>query len=848
MAIADILNEAVHHHQNGQLDQAETLYRQALELNPQHAGLHHCLGMIASQTQRCDLAIEHLKKALELAPGEAQFHNTLGIVLEETGRKEEAIEAYAQAIDLNPTFAEAYNNLAIAWQGLGEHDKAVASGRQAVTLMPDHSGFHNTLGYSLKMLGRNEEALESFKTAAKLEPNHPEPLNHMGAIYTELAQYDQAISCLARATLVATDYAEAYNHLGMAYHGAGRLGDAIGALKQALALEPDFIQARYNLANTLSTRGLCDQAIDSFRICLEQDPDYALAHWNLSHALLLNGQYEEGWTHYAWRHHADLDITTYPYALEGSKWEGQPFPDQRLLVHFEQGYGDSLQFARFLPEVKALGGTVIMQVRKPLARVFENIDGIDELTVVDDTGVPEPIDYDLHVSLVDLPGHLKVTVDSLDGSPYIHCPKDLSESWRSRITSEKFKVGIVWAGSPKHGNDTHRSCNLDHWAPLMDLPGICWVSLQKGPGATALQEAAFSQEIVDLNDSILDFADTSAIIDQLDLVITVDTSVAHLAGAMGKPTWVLLPHAPDWRWMRNRSDSPWYDTVTLFRQRPRGRWQDVMGDMASKLTALAGSEPADVPVKKTGRAVPVIIPAYKNKTQLDNCKEHLSRQTVPCNIFVRDNSEDNVFFTAAVNEGIRHFLQTDAPYILVLNQDMYLEPNAVEALTLFMDSHPKCGICAPLQLHHETPDQVIWGGSLDAFPNGVHRVGPVSQYPEPSQVIWVNGACMMLRKEMVQDIGLLDKNLAFVGSDSDYSFTARARGWELWCVPAARGRHEHGASGSSPDPFLQNRKVEDMIYFGKKWLSGDLYRDLSAEKLDAQTVEKIMGQLRDARL
>ncbi|MCP4455350.1 MAG: tetratricopeptide repeat protein [Planctomycetes bacterium] len=846
MPTTELLRQAIQCHQNGQLSQAEALYREALQLEPAHAGIHHCLGIIGNQTNRSAMALEHVTAALEVSPDVAQFHNTLGIVLEKAGRDQEAVKAYEQAIELNPTFAEVYNNLAIVWQSLGHYDKAIEASKQALTLLPEQSGFHNTLGYSQQQDGQTQQALDSFGNALKYEPNHPEPLNHMGVIYTELEQYNQAISCLKQAIALATNYAEAHNHLGMAYNGVGRIGAAITAFEKAVALEPDFVQARYNLGSAQLTQGHCDQAIETLRECLTRDPNYARAHWNLAHALLLDGQYEQGWPHYAWRRHPDLNIKTYPCPLRGPAWNGEPFPNKRLLVHFEQGYGDSIQFARFLTQAKALGGTLIMQVRDSMARVFETIDGIDELITVGETGTTEDIEYDFHTSLLDLPGLFNTTLDTLPGTPYIACPQDLARSWQPRITSDHLKVGLVWAGSPIHGHDKDRSCGLSLWAPLMDVPGIAWYSLQKGLGAEALQQSPFSQKITDLGEAIADFGDTCAAIEQLDLVISVDTSVLHLAGAMGKPTWGLLPRAPDWRWLQERSDSPWYRHVTLFRQTLPEHWDDVMQDVASRLANLTSSKPASTQEARTSTAMPVIIPAFKNKTQLDTCIDHLDHQTVRCDVFVRDNSQDNIFFTAAVNEGIRHFLDTDHPYMLVLNQDMYLEPNAVEEMVTFMDAHPRCGIGAPLQLSSDNPDQVIWGGSLDAFPTGKHRIGPVSQFSSPSPVLWANGACMILRKDMIQDIGLLDKNLVFIGSDSDYSFTARARDWEVWCITTAQGRHEHGASGRVSDPFLQNLKIKDMIYFGKKWLTDGLYKDMAFEKLEAKAIEDIMAQMHDA--
>jgi GT2 family glycosyltransferase len=227
--------------------------------------------------------------------------------------------------------------------------------------------------------------------------------------------------------------------------------------------------------------------------------------------------------------------------------------------------------------------------------------------------------------------------------------------------------------------------------------------------------------------------------------------------------------------------------------------------------------------------IPVIIPFYKNRTQLHKCIQHLERQTVPVELFIRDNSTDNIFYTAAVNEGIRHFIHHPAQYRIVLNQDMYLKPDAVAKMVAFMDCHPRCGIGAPLQLYSGNPRYVIWGGSYEAFPVGRHQHGPIELFSTDEPVYWANGACMILRVEMIQDIGLLDNNLRFMGSDCDYSFTARARGWEVWRIAEASGIHEHGASGISNNPSLEALKAHDMLYFAHKWLSGNLYREMAWE-------------------
>ena len=247
--------------------------------------------------------------------------------------------------------------------------------------------------------------------------------------------------------------------------------------------------------------------------------------------------------------------------------------------------------------------------------------------------------------------------------------------------------------------------------------------------------------------------------------------------------------------------------------------------------------------------IPVIIPSYKKEEQLEKCIAHLKNQTAEVEIFIRDNSVDNIYFTAAVNEGIKKYLNQNCDYIIILNQDMYLQPNAVEEMIKFMDAHPQCGIGAPLQLHDENPNFVICAGGLQAFPFGKHLHGTLSEFTQDQQIFWANGACMIFRKKMIQEIGLLDKNFVFLGSDSDYCFTARSRGWQIWTIASAKGIHEYGASGAGADAKTDMLKINDMLYFGKKWLTGEVYKKLSCEgqNCTTETIDSIMTQLENAK-
>ncbi|MBW8015688.1 MAG: glycosyltransferase family 2 protein [Planctomycetes bacterium] len=241
--------------------------------------------------------------------------------------------------------------------------------------------------------------------------------------------------------------------------------------------------------------------------------------------------------------------------------------------------------------------------------------------------------------------------------------------------------------------------------------------------------------------------------------------------------------------------------------------------------------------------IPVIIPFFGSEDQLNKCKQHLSDQTVTVDIFVRDNNTDNRYFTAALNEGIANYLDSDCKYMIVLNQDMYLKPNAVEEMIKFMDNHPECGIAMPLQLSCNNPEIVICAGGTQAFPHGIHLHGNLSDFAEDKMIHWANGACMILRKEMIRQIGLMDENFVLIGSDSDYSFTARSRGWQIWAIASARGTHEHGVTSTTTDPAIEAIKIHDMYYFGMKWLNGNLYRDLAdnGHMQTPQDVEEIMN-------
>ncbi|MEA3225574.1 MAG: tetratricopeptide repeat protein [Planctomycetota bacterium] len=687
--VSAMLEAAVQHHQIGCLEQADMMYRQVLQEQPENPVALHSLGALAYQKSQYDLALDLVGRAISSNPRIPQFHNTLGVILEAQGRPGEAVDAYSQAVSLKADYAEAHNNMAIALQSQGQYARAIEICKRAALIDPDYAEVYNTMGFAQQMQGKLHEAIESYRKATLLDPDFAEAYNHVGVVLSKQEQYAEAVanykqalrinpgyaevhnnlsialkamgqlneaveSCrralelepdfaqayfnlanamrdqggcdeaianyghalkidpdyaevynnlgillndldrsdeaaenYQRAIRLKPDYAEAYNNLGIVFKNRGRLTDAIVNYERAIQLEPQFFEAYYNLANTLKEQGHCDQAIENYGRAIEIKPGYAQAHWNRSHAFLLKGEFTKGWQGYEWRRDPELEIFTYPHRHRQARWDGSDFVGKRLLVHCEQGLGDSLQFMRYLPMVKALGGTVIFEAWKPLHGILQDSEDIDELLELSFERKTD-VDFDLHISLMDLPAVFGTTLEAIPAEvPYV-CPEPQKvEHWRGRLDDSSFNVGIVWAGSPQHGNDHNRSCPLELFAPLAAIERVQLYGLQKGEAAGQAEGLSQVIAIENLSKDLHDFADTAGVLENLDLVISVDTAPAHLAGAMGKPTWLLLPFAPDWRWMLERTDSPWYPTMRLFRQEKWGDWNSVFEDMVEELRKLA---------------------------------------------------------------------------------------------------------------------------------------------------------------------------------------------------------------------------------------------------------------------
>jgi len=375
--------------------------------------------------------------------------------------------------------------------------------------------------------------------------------------------------------------------MGNVYLDLGDIEAVIQWYRRGVAHAPTELSRAQNLALLLHEQGRYEEALACYRDIIEGDPENAEAHFGAALLLLRAGNFEEGWREYEWRLKLKTWKSGYPWRLSKPRWYGEDFRDKTLLVHCEQGLGDCLQFARYLPMVKARGGTVVFEVPAALKRMFEGFPGVDKLRSLS-MATAGKIDYDLHTPLLSLPGIFGTRAESIPCRvPYLSAEKALTAHWKSNSTENQLRVGIVWAGSKVHVNDKKRSCSLDNFKFLKNIPGVRLYSLQPELSPEQIRVEDPEGEIIHWGDRLGDFADTAAALSTLDLVISVDTAIVHLAGAMGKPAWVVLPYVPDWRWQCTRRDSPWYPSLRLFRQSSPNNWDLVFEQVRTALNHFA---------------------------------------------------------------------------------------------------------------------------------------------------------------------------------------------------------------------------------------------------------------------
>jgi tetratricopeptide (TPR) repeat protein len=513
VTIQQALQIGINHHKAGRLAQAESVYRQIIQLDPNNVNTLHMLGVVQTQTGRVADGIVLIRRAIALRPDWPEALGNLGVALTAAGQPQEAILCHRRELALSPSSATAMCNLGSALRAAGQVEEAIASHRRAIAIQTEFAEAHHNLGSALRDQDKLEEAIDSFRRALALR----------------------------------SSYADCHNSLGATLRGIGCYEDAIASFHRAIQLRPD----------------------------------HADAHFNLALALLLLGDFEAGWREYEWR----WRLPKAPKSeknLHQPRWDGSDLTGRTILLSSEQGIGDTIQFMRYVPLVVARGGQVLLDIQPELHRLIDkgNLQGA---SLMSDASAA----FDVQLPLMSLPmvlGEFDFASPTIPKPPYIQPDPALRQKWRGLLGNEdKFKVGLAWAGRPTHVNDRQRSMSLADFAPLASEQ-IHFYSLQFGPAAAQVATPPPGMKLTDLTGQIEDFADTAPLIAELDLVICVDTAIAHLAGAMNRPIWLLLPFAPDFRWLLNRDDSLWYPSMRLFRQTRRGEWAGPMQRAAAALS------------------------------------------------------------------------------------------------------------------------------------------------------------------------------------------------------------------------------------------------------------------------
>ncbi len=518
------------------------------------------------------------------------FYNA-AVALHQEGRRDEAAEAYRRLLLLEPEHPESLNNLSRILLEQGEYSTARRYLERAIGAKPDFAEPHFNLGELSRISGDLAAAAIHYRHATSLKPSMAEAWNNLGNILKQRGDLAGAIDCYRQGVRLQPELGETHYNLGSALREADDPEPAVRELMIALRLKPHYAEAYNNLGLAWKKLGAYDLAIDAFTRAVQANPESAEAHWNRSFFKLMMGDFSEGWRDYEWRYRIPEWRLVYPHRLDLPPWDGAVDKKKRLLVHDEQGLGDTLQFVRYLPRVRERCGWVILETRRELMGLLRGFPGVDEL-------VERPqrpglfAGVDCCIPLLSLPRIFGTTVDTIPAEvPYLRPDPVKTTLWAERLKPHGLRVGIVWAGRPEHSNDRNRSCPLGHFRPLADLSGISLMGLQKGPASAQAESVAFANSVRNIGDDLHDFSDTAAVLANLDLLVSVDTAVVHLAGAMGKPVWVLLPTISDWRWMLNREDSLWYPTMRLFRQSHPGDWDQVFRRVAQEIRKMVPHDP-----------------------------------------------------------------------------------------------------------------------------------------------------------------------------------------------------------------------------------------------------------------
>jgi len=602
--------------QRGKPAQAVAQIDLSLAKNPDNASAWNNRGTALYELKRFEEAIASYDRALAISPVFAFALSNRGAALYALKRFDEALTSYDDALAVQPNYLEALSNRGNALKELKRFDEALASFDRALSVQPDYAEAHLNRGLVLQELKRRDEALASYDRALAIRPDFVEALSNRGSVLNELKRFDEALASCDRALALQPQYAEAHANRANALQALRRFEEALASCDRAVAVRPDLAELHYNRGNALhmlrrfedalasydneltrhpdfagalANRGLTLESLNRFEGALASyqrayaaRPGFADAHFNEALCRLLIGDLRRGWEEHEWRWQTRQLAQTkrdFPQPL----WDGhQDIAGRTVLLHAEQGFGDTIQFCRYAPLVASRGARVILEVQPPLYQLMSAFRGVEQVLC---SGDPLP-QFDLHCPLLSLPrafGTELATIPS--ATPYLRASEERAKHWNARLGPRtRQRIGIAWSGYPGHKNDHNRSIGLDALLSIFAGVDVSLVSLQREVRDADAAVLRGRSDVLHFGDELTNFADTAALISALDLVVSVDTSVAHLAGALAKPVWVLLPFIPDWRWLLGRDDSPWYPTARLFRQDDTRTWDNVFVRVRAAVT------------------------------------------------------------------------------------------------------------------------------------------------------------------------------------------------------------------------------------------------------------------------
>jgi tetratricopeptide (TPR) repeat protein len=607
---------AKEHLQSGRISEGAVILRQVLEHAPNHAEATHCLAFAVHQEGNVQAAIELVRRSIELDPNVAVYYQNYGDLLAAQSRLDEAEQAFRRAIELDPRLASAVMKLGMAMETKGRFADAADQYRRAIAIAPQYAEAHCNLGDALFKQQKLDESLAAYSRALALNPEMAAAYSNRALVLEQQQRFEAMLSDAQHAMALRPDFFEpvcaagnallklkrpaealehfrgalelrgdsaiAFNLLAIAQLALFRHEDACASWRMSMQCDPSLDEAYANLGLTLADLGRHEQAMRVYDQGLRVAPTSVDLRMNRALTLLSLGNFEQGWREYERRWEMP-DFKPGGRRFACPRWIGEPLGGKSIIIWHEQGFGDSIQFIRYARLLAGLGAKVIAEVPKPLRRLMDSAPGVERLITPDDP--PPPADF--HCAMMDLPQRFGTTLDTIPADvPYLMPDADLVAKWQEALgdSGEMVRVGIAWRGQPLHRRDRERSVSLQQFAPLAKVKGVHFYSLQKGEGAEQVRSAPPDFPLTDLGPRLSDFAETAAVLASLDLLISVDTALVHLAGALGKPVWTLLAYAPDFRWLLQRDDSPWYPTMRLFRQPAFHAWPPVFERVAAALT------------------------------------------------------------------------------------------------------------------------------------------------------------------------------------------------------------------------------------------------------------------------